>query len=195
MTKDDLTSGVTQILRRLRDGESDAADDLLQAIYRDLHRVASARMTRERGSHSFQATDLVHEAYLRLVNSDKGSNWNSRRHFFAAAAEAMRRILIDHARQRQSQKRGGDRVCINLPHELLPDDHKADRLLALEDALTALEEIDSQKAELVKLRFFAGMTIQQAADALDISTTTADRYWAYARAWLKARMVDEGGEK
>lgn len=196
MTTDETSSdSITQLLTRLREGDSDAASDLLQAIYRDLHRVASARMNRERESHTFQASDLVHEAYLRLVRSDDFTNWNSRRHFFAAASEAMRRILIEYARRRQSQKRGGDHLYIDLSHDLIMDDHKADRLLLLEDALTALEQFDARKAQLVKLRFFGGMTIEQVAEALEISTTTADRDWAYARAWLKARMVEEYGAR
>jgi RNA polymerase sigma factor (TIGR02999 family) len=125
---------------------------------------------------------------LRLVKPEGLPNWNSRGHFFTAAAEAMRRILIDHARQRKSQKRGGDLVRVDLADELIPDDHKAERLLALEEALAGLEEKDPQKAALVKLRFFAGFTIDQAAEVLGVSTTTADRWWAYGRAWLKAEM-------
>jgi RNA polymerase sigma factor (TIGR02999 family) len=182
---------VTLLLRRLQDGDGRAANDLLRAIYDDLRRVAAARLAGERTGHSFQPTELVHEAYLRLVKPEGLPNWNSRGHFFTAAAEAMRRILIDHARERKSQKRGGDFVRLDLADDLIPDDRRAERLLALEEALGGLEEKDSQKATLVKLRFFAGLTIDEAADVLGVSTTTADRWWTYARAWLKAEM-DEG---
>jgi RNA polymerase sigma factor (TIGR02999 family) len=181
-------SNITILLRRLSDGDTQAADELLRALYEDLRRVAAARLVRERAGHSFQPTELVHEAYLRLVKPEGLPNWNSRGHFFTAAAEAMRRILIDHARHRKSQKRGGDFVRVELMDALIPDDRKAEKLLALEQALAGLEQKDPQKAALVKLRFFAGFTSQQAAEVLGISTTTADRWWAYARAWLKAEM-------
>jgi RNA polymerase sigma factor (TIGR02999 family) len=181
-------TNVTLLLRRLADGDTQAADDLLRALYDELRHVAAARLAGERAGHSFQPTELVHEAYLRLVKPEGLPGWNSRGHFFTAAAEAMRRILIDHARQRKSQKRGGDFVRVDLADELIPDDHKAERLLALEEALAGLEEKDPQKAALVKLRFFAGFTIDQAAEVLGVSTTTADRWWAYGRAWLKAEM-------
>ena len=182
---------VTQLLMRLRDGDDQAAADLLRTLYSDLRRVAAVRLADERTAHTFQPTDLVNEAYLRLVKADEVPNWNSRGHFFTAAAEAMRRILIDHARRRNSQKRGGDRGHVDLPDELIPDERKAIQLLSLEEALTSFEEQDPKKAELVKLRFFGGMTIEQAAEVLEISTTTADRYWAYSRAWLKTEMGDE----
>jgi RNA polymerase sigma factor (TIGR02999 family) len=175
-------------LQRLQDGDAQAADDLLRALYSDLRRVAAVRLAGERAGHSFQPTELVHEAYLRLVGPDGLPNWNSRGHFFTAAAEAMRRILIDHAREKQAAKRGGDYVRVDLADELIPDERKAERLLALEEALSGLEEQHPEKAALVKLRFFAGCTIDQAAELLGISTTTADRHWAYARAWLKTEM-------
>jgi RNA polymerase sigma factor (TIGR02999 family) len=181
-------SEVTLLLRRLQDGDQQAADDLLRALYDELRSVAAARLAAERTGHSFQPTELVHEAYLRLVKPEGLPNWNSRGHFFTAAAEAMRRILIDHARQRKSQKRGGDFVRVDLADELIPDERRAERLLALEEALVGLEEKDPPKAALVKLRFFAGFTIDEAADVLGVSATTADRWWTYARAWLKAEM-------
>lgn len=181
-------SDVTLLLGRLQDGDQGAAEDLLRALYDDLRRVAAVKLAGEPSGHSFQPTELVHEAYLRLVKPEGFPNWNSRRHFFTAAAEAMRRILIDHAREKKSQKRGGNHVRIDLADELIPDEQKADKLLALEEALAALEEQHPEKAALVKLRFFVGCTVDQSAELLGISTTTADRYWAYARAWLKTEM-------
>jgi RNA polymerase sigma factor (TIGR02999 family) len=186
-----MPSEVTVLLRRLQEGDRQAANDLLRELYADLRRVAAARLAGERTGHSFQPTELVHEAYLRLVKPEGLPNWNSRGHFFTAAAEAMRRILIDHARERKSQKRGGDFVRVELADDLIPDERKADRLLAMEEALVGLEEKDPQKATLVKLRFFAGFTSHEAAEVLGVSTTTADRWWTYARAWLKTQM-DEG---
>jgi RNA polymerase sigma factor (TIGR02999 family) len=177
-------------LRRLANGDQQAAGDLLRALYGELRRVAVARLAGERAGHSFQPTELVHEAYLRLVTPEGLPNWNSRGHFFTAAAEAMRRILIDHAREKNSQKRGRDFVRVDLADELIPNDRKAERLLALEEALRGLEETDPQKAALVKLRFFAGFTSQEAAEVLGVSITTADRWWAYARAWLKTELDD-----
>jgi RNA polymerase sigma factor (TIGR02999 family) len=187
-------SDVTLILMRLQDGDRQAADDLLRALYDDLRRVAAARLAGERSGHSFQPTELVHEAYLRLVKPEGFPHWNSRRHFFTAAAEAMRRILIDHAREKKAAKRGGQYVRVNLADELIPDERKAERLLALEEALAGLEARYPEKAALVKLRFFAGCTIHEAAELLGISTTTADRHWAYARAWLKTEMQGGGPE-
>ena len=185
------TEEVTQLLMRLRDGDERASAELLRTLYGDLRHVAAARLAGERTGHTFQPTDLVNEAFLRLVKPDELPDWNSRGHFFSAAAEAMRRILIDHARRRNSQKRGGDQGHVDLPDDLIPD-RKAKQLLALEEALQELEEKAPKKAELVKLRFFGGLTIEQAAEALEISTTTADRYWAYARAWLKTEIDGSG---
>jgi RNA polymerase sigma factor (TIGR02999 family) len=187
----DEPSEVALLLSRLQDGDQRAAGDLLRALYDDLRRVAAARLAGERTGHSLQPTELVHEAYLRLVKPEGLPNWNSRGHFFTAAAEAMRRILIDHARERKSQKRGGEFLRVELVDDLIPDDRKAERLLALEESLVGLEKKDPEKASLVKLRFFAGLTIEEAADVLGVSTTTADRWWAYSRAWLKDQM-DEG---
>jgi RNA polymerase sigma factor (TIGR02999 family) len=185
-------SEITELLIAIGQGHSEAKAELLPLVYQELLQIARSRMANERAGHTFRPTELVHEAYLRLEKRDELPAWNSRGHFFTAAAEAMRRILIDHAREKKSQKRGGDRAHVDLPDELIPDERKADRLLALEEALSALEERDPKKAELVKLRFFAGFTIEEAAEAMGISTTTADRYWAYARAWLKTEM--DGGE-
>jgi RNA polymerase sigma factor (TIGR02999 family) len=179
---------VTVLLRRLGAGDQAAADELLRAIYQELRRVAATKLGDERSGHTFQPSDLVHEAYCRLVGRDGLARWNSRRHFFSAAAEAMRRMLIDHAREKMSQKRGGDRHRVDLPDGLIADEQKAESLLALEEALSRLEIEAPEKAQVVKLRFFGGLTSEEVASALEISTTSADRYWAYARAWLKNEM-------
>jgi RNA polymerase sigma factor (TIGR02999 family) len=179
---------VTVLLQRLSAGDLAAADELLRAIYQELRRVAAAKLGDERSGHTYQPSDLVHEAYCRLVGNDGLPRWNSRRHFFSAAAEAMRRILIDHARQKMSQKRGGDRHRVDMPEGLIADERRDESLLALDEALKRLEIEAPDKAQVVKLRFFGGLTIDEVASALEISTTTADRHWAYARAWLKNEM-------
>jgi RNA polymerase sigma factor (TIGR02999 family) len=179
---------VTQLLHRLSTGDKQAGPELLRAIYGDLRRVAAVKLHDERAHHTLQPSDLVHEAYLRLVGEDGLPCWNSRRHFFSAAAEAMRRILIDHARQKTSQKRGGAWHRVDMPSGLIADQQKAESLLALEEALSRLEAEAPDKAQVVKLRFFGGLTIEEVASALEISTTTADRHWSYARAWLKNEM-------
>jgi RNA polymerase sigma factor (TIGR02999 family) len=181
-------SEVTLLLRRLSRGDKEAANELLRAIYKELRRVAAGKLNDERTGHTFQPSDLVHEAYFRLVGEDGLAGWNSRRHFFTAAAEAMRRILIDHARQKMSQKRGGDWQRVIMPDDLIADDRKAESLVALEEALARFEAEAPDKAQVVKLRFFGGLTIDEVAKALEISATTADRHWAYARAWLKNEM-------
>jgi RNA polymerase sigma factor (TIGR02999 family) len=181
-------SDVTLLLRRVSTGDKGAVEELLHAIYSQLKAVAAAQLSGEQTGHTYQPSDLVHEAYLRLAPHDRLPDWNGRRHFFSAAAEAMRRILIDHARQKMSQKRGGEWHRIDLPDGLIADQRKAESLLALEEALARLETEAPDKAQVVKLRFFGGLTIEEVAAALDISTTTADRHWAYARAWLKNEM-------
>ena len=159
-------------------------------MYEELRKLAAAKLNHERPDHTLQATALVHEAWMRVVGdeSEKGTDWNSRGHFFGAAAEAMRRILVDHARAAQAIKRGGDRRRIELDTWNHPATNQPEKLLELDEALTKLNEQDEVKAELVKLRFFAGMTVKEAASTLDISTATAERYWAYARAWLYAEI-------
>lgn len=179
---------VTRILSAIEQGDPRAADQLLPLVYNELRRLAAQKIAQENPGNTLQATALVHEAYLRLVKDDAGQQWNGRGHFFGAAAEAMRRILIDHARSKQSYRRGGRLArepleCI----EIAAPDPAVD-LLAVNEALSRFEAIDPPKAELVKLRYFAGLTIPEAAEVLAISTTTADRYWAYARAWLHAEL-------
>jgi RNA polymerase sigma factor (TIGR02999 family) len=182
---------VTELLVAIGQGDAKAKAALMPLVYQELIAIARRRMAHERADHTLQPTALVHEAYLRLVGPDGGVAWNSRGHFYAAAAEAMRRILVDQARQKKSQKRGGEHHRVDFAADLIATDARPERILALEEALHAFEQQFPQKAELVKLRFFAGLTIEQAAEAVGISTTTADRYWAYARAWLKSEM-DEG---
>jgi RNA polymerase sigma factor (TIGR02999 family) len=181
---------ITQILGQLDSGDSDAAHKLLPVVYEELRKLAAARLKHERPDHTLQATALVHEAWLRIVgnNQDDDKKWNSRGHFFGAAAEAMRRILVDHARAAMAEKRGGDRNRIELETWNHPAANRPEKLLELDEAIEKLGEQDAVKAELVKLRFFAGMTAKDAADVLNISSATAERYWAYARAWLHTEM-------
>ncbi|HEY2827942.1 MAG TPA: ECF-type sigma factor [Pirellulales bacterium] len=179
-------SEVTQLLAAIRQGDSQATADLFPLVYEELRRLARSHMANERAEHTLQATALIHEAYLRLVG-DEDAPWDNRGHFFAAAAEAMRRILIEYARSKNAQKRGGNFQRIELKDDLLPlglPCDNVDDLLALNTALEELAKSDSQKAELVKLLFFAGLNLDQAASALGLSRTTAYRHWQFARAWL-----------
>lgn len=182
---------VTRILQRIESGEGQAAAELLPLVYEDLRRQAAKFLQDERVEHTLQPTALVHEAYLRLVDKDREQLWNHRGHFFAAAAESMRRILVDHARSRQAIKRGGDvqRESIELSEIALPE--RRDDLLALDEALAKLEQSDTRKATLVKLRYFAGLTMDQAAAALGVSVATAERDWAYSRVWLLREMTTD----
>jgi len=176
---------VTQILSAIESGEPHAADELLPLVYKELHRLAAHRMAGERPGHTLQATALVHEAYLRLVGSGP-NQWKSRGHFFGAAAEAMRRILVESARRKMRLRRGGDQARtefresgITMPSEVDDED-----VVAVHEALDGLAEVDPTAAELVKLRFFVGLTHGQAAELLDLSRSGADRVWVFARAWL-----------
>jgi RNA polymerase sigma factor (TIGR02999 family) len=181
-------SEVTHILSAIEQGDPHAAEQLLPLVYEELRKLAAQKMAQETPGQTLQATGLVHEAYLRLVDVAQAQHWNSRGHFFAAAAEAMRRILIDQARQKQSQRRGGDRQRQDLEQLPIAAPEPSLDVLAVNEALERFEQVDPLKARLVKLRYFAGLTIPQAADALGISATTADRYWSYARAWLHAEL-------
>jgi RNA polymerase sigma factor (TIGR02999 family) len=185
-------SDVTRILTAIQCGDMQAADDLLPIIYQELRLLASQMLSREPPGQTLQATALVHEAYIRLLGSED-PGWQGRRHFFAAAAEAMRRILVDNARRKKSIKHGGDRqrLDIHLDTAGLVTPGDADDLVALDEALSRLAEQHPEEADLVKLRFFAGLTAGEAAKALDISLTTAKRRWRYARAWLY-RGLSEG---
>jgi RNA polymerase sigma factor (TIGR02999 family) len=179
---------VSRILSAIDQGDLHAAAQLLPLVYDELRKLAAAKLAQEKPGQTLQPTALVHEAYLRLVGAEAGQAWDSRGHFFAAAAEAMRRILIDQARTKQSQRRGGGRQRLELEHIDLAAPDAAPDVLALHEALERFEQIDPLKAKLVTLRYFAGLTIPQAAEALGISSNTADRYWAYARAWMHAEL-------
>ena len=185
---------VTRVLDGIRAGTARAAD-LLPLVYAELRQLAAARLTAEHPGHTLDATALVHEAYLRLVGSADAARWEHRGHFFAAAAEAMRRILVDAARRKKREKHGGDRQRVELadvPAD--PPDPRHD-LLALDRALTRLADEDPEAAKLVELRHFAGLTVTQAADVLGIAPRTADRVWAFARAWLhRAVTADPGSD-
>ncbi|MCH8153556.1 MAG: sigma-70 family RNA polymerase sigma factor [Planctomycetes bacterium] len=175
---------VTRILTAIEDGDTRAVDELLPIVYNELRSLAEYRMARESPGQTLQATALVHEAYLRLLGDDEaGRQWENKGHFFAAAAEAMRRILIDR-RAKGAVKRGGGRARVSLVADQVTLDAVPQEILDLDEALGRLAEEDPAKADLVKLRFFAGLSLPQAATVLGISTTTADRHWAYARAWL-----------
>ena len=176
-------SNVTRILRAVEQGDARAADELLTAVYDELRRLAASRLSRELPGQTLQATALVHEAYLRLVE-DPAQNWANRRHFFAAAAEAMRRILVENARRKKNIKSGGNRKRVRLHETELSFEEPPEDLIALDVALTKLANEDDAKYEIVKLRYFAGLTLDEAAKAIGISMTTAKRRWKYARAWL-----------
>ncbi|HEY3862118.1 MAG TPA: sigma-70 family RNA polymerase sigma factor [Verrucomicrobiae bacterium] len=176
-------SDITQTLEGILRGDPNAADRLLPLVYEELRRLAAARMALETPGQTLQPTALVHEAWVRLTGGDN-RKWNDRTHFFAAAAEAMRRILVDNARRKRAARHGGGQLRVEMPEiaaASAPDD---DQLLALNDALEKFAIVSQQKAELVKLRYFVGMTTEEAAQALGISVPTASRYWTYARAWL-----------
>ena len=181
---------VTQILSQIEDGDPNAAHQLLPLVYEELKKLAAAKLASEKPRQTLQATALVHEAYMRLVNVDKVDGWKGRGHFFGAAAEAMRRILIDHARCKQRPKHGGDWKRVELDDPPVVTEDRAAQLLALDKALEKLEAESREKAELVKLRYFAGLTQREAANALGLSRATADRYWAYAKVFLHCEMED-----
>jgi RNA polymerase sigma factor (TIGR02999 family) len=178
---------VTAILEKIEQGDPRAADQLLPLVYAELRRLAAQRLAREASGNTLQPTALVHEAYLRLVGEDD-VHWNSRGHFFAAAAEAMRRILVESARRRRSGKRGGDRERQELDAEQLAAPETREDLLALDEALNRLAAANPEAANLVQLRYFAGLSLPEAAESLGISARTAGRVWAYARAWLRREI-------
>jgi len=185
-------SDVTRILNAIEQGDAQAADKLLPLIYEELRILAAQKMSHEPPGQTLQATALVHEAYIRLVG-EEARNWDSRGHFFAAAAEAMRRILVENARRKKSSKHGGDKLKVDLNHAELAIEEPSEDLIALDEAMTRLSETDPGVADLVKLRYFAGLTIEQAAEFLGLSRRTAIDHWAYARAWLR-REISKGSD-
>ena len=175
---------VTQILSRIEAGDPRASEDLLPLLYEELRRLAACRLAKEKPGQTLQATALVHEAYVRLVGGPSNQHWNGRGHFFAAAAEAMRRILIEQARRKNRVRHGGELRRVDFDSELQISDEADENLLALDEALKRLSIEDRKAAEVVKLRYFAGLTIEETAMVLNLSVRTVNRHWAYARAWL-----------
>jgi RNA polymerase sigma factor (TIGR02999 family) len=187
-------SDVTRVLSAIEQGDQHAAEQLLPLVYEELRKLAAQKLAQEKPGQTLEATALVHEAYLRLVDMDGAPHWSSRGHFFAAAAEAMRRILVDNARSKHSKKHGGDRVRLDLEEFAAATSERLDQVLDIDAALVGLTRADPQAAELVKLRYFAGLSIPQAAAILGISPRSADFLWAYARAWL-LRFLDSADDE
>jgi RNA polymerase sigma factor (TIGR02999 family) len=183
------THDVTRILSAIEQGDPHAAEQLLPLVYEELRRLAAEQMAQEKPGQTLQATALVHEAYLRLVDGKQTHQWNSRGHFFAAAAEAMRRILVENASRKKRGKHGGDRERVEIELADLPTRMSSEELVALDEALEKLKDHDPVKAQLVTLRYFGGLTIEQASEVLNISRITAHRYWTYARAWLHRQIT------
>jgi RNA polymerase sigma factor (TIGR02999 family) len=190
-----LMADVTQILNAIEHGDPHAAAQLLPLVYDELRKLAAEKMVQEKPGQILQATALVHEAYIRLVDTARAQRWNSRGHFFAAAAEAMRRIMVENARRKRSTKHGGARQRLDLDLALSLVQEPADEFLALHEALDQLAAEDAQKAELVKLRYFTGLSVEEAAGVLGISRATADRWWAYAKVWLYCAISGEAGSE
>jgi RNA polymerase sigma factor (TIGR02999 family) len=184
-------SDLTGILQAIEQGDPHAAGQLLPLVYEELRQLAARKMAQEKPGQTLEATALVHEAYLRLVDGEKARHWNSRGHFFAAAAEAMRRILVEQARRKGRGRHGGGRRRVALDEACPLVEPPGEDLLALDEALTRLAERDPVRADLVKLRFFAGLTMPEAAAALGISLATAERYWVFARTWLLAELTED----
>jgi RNA polymerase sigma factor (TIGR02999 family) len=182
-------SDVTPFLGAIQAGDPQAAERLLPLVYDELRKLAAAKLARERPGQTLQATALVHEAYVRLAGHQQSQSWDNRGHFFAAAAEAMRRILVDRGRRQRRLKHGGQRQRIEMSDAILSVRAPTDDILAIDEALSKLHLDDAEAAELVKLRFFAGLSIEEAADALDISRATAYRRWTYAKAWLRCELM------
>jgi RNA polymerase sigma factor (TIGR02999 family) len=185
-----IMTNVTRILNAIEQGDARATEELLPLVYEELRRLAAQKMAQEKPGQTLQATALVHEAYIRLVEA-RDQNWSSRGHFFKAAAEAMRRILVENARRKQRLKRGGNRERLTLNEAAITTDRQDLDLLALDEALARLEAEDPEKASLVKLRYFAGLTTSQSAEILKVSLPTANRHWSYARSWL-FREISKG---
>ncbi len=188
-------SDVTRLLSAIEQGDPTAAEQLLPLVYEDLRKLAARRLSRENPGQTLEPTALVHEAYMRLVDEEAQSNWDSRGHFFAAAAEAMRRILVERARRVKRHKHGGDGVRLDLDAARSLAVEPGEDLIALNQALDKLASEDPMKAELVKLRFFGGLTMPEIAKLMKISLATAERYWTYARTWLYAELADQDASR
>ena len=184
-------SDVTRILSQIESGDPLAAEKLLPLVYDELRKLAAARLAQEQPGQTLQATALVHDVYLRLVGTETAQQWNSRRHFFGAAAEAMRRILIEKARRKKREKHGGDWKRVELDPNAVLEPESDERLLMLNDALNRFATHAPEKAELLKLRWFGGLSLDEAASMIGISPSTADRWWSYARAWLRVEVDQE----
>jgi RNA polymerase sigma factor (TIGR02999 family) len=187
-------SDVTRILTAIEQGDPHAAEELLPLVYGELRKLASQKLARERPGQTLEPTALVHEAYLRLVGAEQAYPWNSRGHFFAAAAEAMRRILIENARRKQAEKYGGDRQRVELSEAEIAAPSPPEAWLILDDALDCLAREDTAAAEMAKLRVFAGLSVEEAGEMLGISRASAFRHWTYGRAWLQARLKGADGQ-
>ena len=185
-------SDVTQILSQIEQGDPSAAEQLLPLVYSELRKLAAQKMAQEKPGQTLQATALVHEAYIRLVDVDKAQHWNSRSHFFGAAAQAMRRIIVDNARRKRSLKQGGGLIRQSVSLDQLSKPETSDELLAVDDALKTLSAENPAVARLVELKYFGGLTLGEAASALEISVRTANRYWAYAKAWIHNAVGVDG---
>jgi RNA polymerase sigma factor (TIGR02999 family) len=184
-------SDVTRILSQINDGDPQAAEQLLPLVYDELRRLAAAKMAQEKPGQTLQATALVHEAYIRLVDVEKAEQWDSRGHFFAAAAEAMRRILVETARRKATEKQGGNRQKIDIDGLGIAGGVSPEQVLAVDEAVSQLASLDSIAGAIVKLRYFAGLSVEEAGATLGISSKTAYRHWNYARAWLYAELIAE----
>jgi len=182
---------ITSLLRRYRDGDQDALAQLMPLVYNELHRLASSYLRRERPDHTLQTTALVHEAYLRLVDQ-KEAHWNERGHFFAVAAQTMRRILVDYARRHKAAKRGGPMPKVSLDVAVDFSEEQSENLLLVDRLLTRLAAIDPQEVRIIELRFFGGLSVEETAEALGISATTVKREWSLARKWLAREMSRSG---
>jgi RNA polymerase sigma factor (TIGR02999 family) len=183
----DTTQDITHLLRQFSDGNREALDDLLPLVYDELRRQAANYLRRERHDHTLQTTALIHEAYIKLINP-REVRWQNRAHFFAIAAQTMRRVLVDYARSKLCKKRGGDPIQITLDEGVMKSDQKSIDLLALDEALTRLAALDEQKARVVELKYFSGMTTEETAEVLGISSRTVERNWLMAKAWLNREL-------
>jgi RNA polymerase sigma-70 factor, ECF subfamily len=187
-----LAPDVTLLLKKLADGNQDAAGELIPVVYDELHRLAVRHLRRERQDHTLQPTALVHEAYIKLV-AQRDADWQSRNHFFAVASKLMRRILVDYARQHLRAKRGGGHTRVSLEEVALVSPQRPDGMLAIDEALSRLEKLDERQARIVELRYFGGLTIEEAAQVLGVSPTTVRREWASAKAWLYGELNNHHG--